>query len=110
MECGIELEDFSMKQFALVVTAAVAVCTFATPTLAGSNNNNNQQGYYYRWEPQNHGHGALHAQNGSQAERQAQRYGMSAEEYRALQIRKECQMYAFGYWRYHPDHLHCGYN
>ena len=25
------------------------------------------------------------------------------------QIRQECRTYAFRYWRYHPDYLHCRY-
>jgi len=32
------------------------------------------------------------------------------QELRALQMRKECRMYAFRYWRYHPDYRHCRYN
>lgn len=30
--------------------------------------------------------------------------------WKAEQVRKECRMYAFGYWRYHPEYRHCKYN
>lgn len=30
-----------------------------------------------------------------------------SREPRALQIRRECRLYAFHYWRYHPDYQHC---
>jgi hypothetical protein len=105
---GFEPEDLKMKRFALAATAVVAACMFATPTLAGSNN---QDGYYYHWQPQNH---QYHSQNryrdGDRQRDRAEHYGMSVQEYRALQARKECQTFAFMYWRYHPDYQHCGYN
>lgn len=31
------------------------------------------------------------------------------DERRAIEIQKECRMFAYRYWRYHPDYQHCRY-
>ncbi len=91
-----------MKRLLLAATAAVAL-TVATPVLAnhGHGNSSNSQN--------NQGNSASgsQGQNGSSG---GQGQAMSAEEVRALQIRRECDMFAFSYWRFHPDWQHCSRN
>lgn len=89
-----------MKRITLALTAAVAL-TFATPVLANHAHGNSSQG----------SGNSAQASGGNSGSQNNNSYGsnngLSAAEVRALQIRRECEMFAFRYWRFHPDYQHC---
>ena len=89
-----------MTRFSLAL-AALAVVAFAAPAEAG----NGQYGGYYS------SNSPYYAPPSPRKRQKRNTYRYNAEqERRALQIRSECRMYSFGYWRYHPDYQHCRYN
>lgn len=82
--------------------AAAAVVAFAAPAMAHGPN-----GY---WHYHNYGPYAQYQTTPSVKQQKTKRnYNHYQQEQRAAEIRKECQMFAFGPWRYHPDYQHCKY-
>lgn len=88
-----------MKLLCLAVTLAVALM-LSVPAMAGTSQHN------YKYGP-----GTQKTAPSTQKRRNKgpqRRDGWQA--YQAEQARKECRMFAFKYWRYHPDYQHCRYN
>jgi len=92
------------KRLLGLCAAAALTASMAAPAAASG---------WYNPQPHGHAHGQQAAHGGHQGGQYANRghghggHQMSAEERRALQIRKECQMYGFRWWRFHPDYRHC---
>ncbi len=89
-----------MKRFSFALAAAVVFAIFTGPVHAG----NSQYGGYYAPS------GPQYAQPGPKRQKPGTRRRGQLQELRALRARSECRMYAFGFWRYHPDYQHCRYN
>ena len=84
-----------MKRLSIALAAAAAAVVLAgtSPSEAHSGKHN------YNTGPSSQ-HAAHHARKRGKRHR-------DYDAARELEIKKECRTYAFFYWRYHPDYLHC---
>ena len=86
-----------MKRLSLALAAVAAtVLIYASPSQAHSGKHNYNTGpssqQYTQPGRKRHGRDRGHR-----------------DALRENQIRQECRTYAFRYWRYHPNYLHCRY-